>query len=106
MPGPKKAIEIELSEEEQKTLENQARSRTLPFRQVQRARLILRLAQGTSISEAARQTGCRRRIAQKWLKRFAHERLKGLLDLPRTGRPPVFSPSGGGLSGQIGLPDA
>lgn len=106
MPGPKKAIEIELNEEEKSLLEQQARSRTLPFRQVQRARLILLLAQETSVSEAARQAGCRRRIAQKWLKRFAAHRLKGLSDLPRPGRTPVFSPSGGYLSGQTGLSNA
>ncbi len=106
MPGPKKAIEIELNEEEKSLLEQQARSRTLPFRQVQRARIILLLAQGTSISETARQAGCRRRIAQKWLKRFADNRLKGLSDLPRPGRRPVFPPSGGCLSGQTVLPNA
>jgi len=106
MPGPPRAIQIELSQEERKELEHQARSQTLPFRQVQRARLILDLANGLSLSESARHAGCQRWIARKWLTRFAKDRLKGLDDLPRPGRPPSFSPSGRHTSGATRLPDA
>jgi hypothetical protein len=33
-----------------------------------------------------------RQVVSKWRKRFFEERLAGLHDQPRHGRPPVFSP--------------
>ena len=33
-----------------------------------------------------------RQVVSKWRKRFYDERLAGLTDLPRGGRPPIFSP--------------
>jgi hypothetical protein len=42
----------------------------------------------------------RRRIVQKWGKRFLKKRMDGLADDPRSGRPPRFSPGGGHASGE------
>jgi transposase len=57
-----------------------------------RARMVLLSAGGESISSIARQMGtCRLRVGQ-WLRRFRAERLAGLVDQPRSGRPVVITP--------------
>lgn len=106
MPGPSSPSKPHLTPKEKQELEHQARSQTLSFRTVQRSRLILFLAEGKSVSESARRVGLQRRIAIKWAQRFSQERLAGLEDRPRVGRPPTFSPSGSYLSSKIGLPNA
>jgi transposase len=74
---------------------------------VSRARIILAVADGQTIAAAARLGGCGRRIAGKGAQRFRLKRMVGLADEPRSGRPPVFPPSGGHASGQAAceLPD-
>jgi transposase len=42
-------------------------------------------------------------LVSKWRKRFHQEGLDGLKDRPRTGRPPAFSPCGGGDGQGAGL---
>jgi hypothetical protein len=37
---------------------------------------------------------CRREVVSQWRKRFFEQRLAGLEDRPRRGRPPTFPPSG------------
>jgi hypothetical protein len=39
----------------------------------------------------------------KWGVRFRKKRLRGLLDLHRSGRPPRFSPRGGRAPGEAGV---
>lgn len=57
-----------------------------------RARMILLAAEGHSISAIARRVGtCRARVGH-WLNRFREERLDGLDDLPRSGRPVEITP--------------
>lgn len=96
----KTPIEIELSVDERRELERIARSDTAQHRYVIRSKLILRLAAGHSVSAVARAVGRQRRIVRQWGKRFIRKRLKGLHDLPRSGRPASFSPGGGRASGQ------
>lgn len=97
-------MEIELSAGERYELERIARSATAQHRYVIRAKLILRLAAGHSVSAVARAVGRQRRIVRQWGKRFIHKRLKGLHDLPRSGRPASFSPGGGRAPGQARMP--
>ncbi len=85
---------IELSGEERRVLEERATKYTLPYRDVVRARIVLMAADGLRNDEIAARLSTRREIVSKWRKRFAERRLAGLEELPRQGRPAVFSPSG------------
>jgi hypothetical protein len=96
-------IRIELSVEERQELERVSRSLVAAHRDVERARTILLLAAGASVSAVARQVGHGRRIVRKWGVRFQKKRLRGLLDLERSGRPARFSPRRGRASGQAGM---
>jgi transposase len=88
----KRAARIVLSPEEQQTLEAWGRSRTLPVRQVQRARIIQRAAQGDQSQVIARELGVSRPTVQLWRQRFLALRLAGLeKDAPRPGRIPRIS---------------
>jgi hypothetical protein len=65
---------------------------TLPYFQVQRARMILMAAEGLSNDEIARRLNTRRDVVSMWRKRFFTERLAGLEERARPGRPRTFSP--------------
>ncbi len=67
---------------------------------VKRARAILLLAEGVSVSATGRLVGMQRRHLYKWIDRFRRLGVPGLQDGKRPGRPPVFSPRGCGASGQ------
>jgi transposase len=83
---------IELSEQEREVLEAQTRRYTLPYRDVVRAKIVLMAAEGLSNDEIAARLSTRREIVSKWRKRFFTERLGGLEERPRRGRPSVFPP--------------
>jgi hypothetical protein len=57
-----------------------------------RARAILLLADGYSVSEVGRILPMQRRHLYKWAERFQWLGVAGPHDGKRTGRPPVFSP--------------
>jgi hypothetical protein len=86
---------IRLSDAEKFSLERQARKYTSPYFAVVRAKMVLLAAQGRSNDQIAASLLVPRQIISKWRKRFFEERLAGLEDEPRTGRPPVFPPRGG-----------
>lgn len=86
---------IQLSNLEKTHLETQARKYTSPYYAVLRARIILLAAQGRANDQIAASLSVPRQIVSKWRKRFFEERLAGLEDEPRPGRPPVFPPRGG-----------
>jgi len=60
-----------------------------------RAKMILLASQGLSNDQIANGLSVPRQIVSKWRKRFFEERLDGLVDEPRPGRPPVFPPRSG-----------
>ena len=86
---------IELSGEERLVLEARARKYTLPYRDVVRARIVLLAAEGLRNDEIADRLDTRREVVSLWRKRFFEQRLAGLEELPRHGRPAIFSPTGG-----------
>jgi DNA-directed RNA polymerase sigma subunit (sigma70/sigma32) len=94
---------IKLTAEEKLVLEQVARSLTAAYRDVIRAKTVLLLAEDYTLTAVARMVGRQRRIVRKWAWRFLDKRLKGLLDAPRSGRPPRFSPRSRGASDQAGL---
>ena len=83
---------IRLSASEAAELERRAARYTLPYFQVQRAKMILMAAKGMSNDEIARRLDARRDVVSMWRKRFFTERLAGLEERARPGRPRTFSP--------------
>jgi len=86
-----RAKPINLTAEEKDTLERMVRSSTAEQRQVFRARLILVASQGLASNEVAKQMGCRAATVSKWRQRFLVQRLEGIKDAPRPGKPPVYT---------------
>ncbi|HEX9879791.1 MAG TPA: helix-turn-helix domain-containing protein [Candidatus Binatia bacterium] len=85
---------IKLSRQERLILESRARKYTLPYFTVLRARMILLAAEGWSNDQIAASLSVGRDVVSVWRKRFFYERLAGLEERPRPGRPPVFPPRG------------
>ena len=83
---------IRLTEDEQVELEARGKEYTLPYRDVMRAKIVLLASRGLGNDRIAAQLGLPRQIASKWRQRFCLQRLPGLDDRPRGGRPARFSP--------------
>ena len=85
-------FQIVLSEEELRELSRRAVKYTLSYFEVQRAKMILMAAQGMSNDEIAARLDTRREVVSLWRKRFFKERLAGLEERARPGRPRAFPP--------------
>src|SRR6266508_6542158 len=88
----KSPFEIVLSGEERAELERRVACYTLPFKVVRRAKMILYAADGLSNAEIARRLETAAEVVGRWRKRFFEERLAGLEDRVRAGRPRRFPP--------------
>ena len=88
----KSPYRISLSPEEFRELSDRAAKYTLPYYQVVRAKMILLAAEGLANDEIARRLGTRREVVSMWRKRFFEERLRGIDERPRPGRPRAFPP--------------
>jgi transposase len=75
----------------------------LPYFQVVRAKIILLAAAGLANDTIARRLDTRREVVSMWRKRFYFERLRGLEEHPRPGRPRVFPPRSRGSGKGSGL---
>ncbi len=84
---------IVLTAEERALVESWTRRYTSPYFHVIRAKIILLAADGLSNKEIAERLDVPRQIVSKWRKRFHEQRMAGMEDAPRSGRPPDFSPS-------------
>ena len=78
---------IELSEDERAQLEGWARRHTSAQALALRSRVVLLAAEGLNNTEIAERLGVHRPMVRKWRGRFAEDRLDGLTDEPRPGRP-------------------
>jgi transposase len=87
----RKATEIVLTTDERETLDSWVRSGSTEQRLCLRARIVLACAQGQQTTKVATETGVMPYIVSKWRKRFAAERLAGLQDAPRTGKPRTYT---------------
>src|ERR1700730_17695154 len=83
---------IKLSSAEEAELRRRATKYTLPYFQVQRARMILHAADGVAADEIEERLHTRREVVSLWRKRFFADRLAGLEERARPGRPRTFSP--------------
>src|SRR3954451_9758838 len=88
------APQIILSQDQERTLRQWARGRSLPARQVERARVVLLAAAGKQDLEIATEVGISNQKAARWRKRFLQMSLAGLeKDAPRPGRTPSITSS-------------
>ena len=76
-----------LSDEERSYLERQARRRRVARSISDRCRMILRCADGLTNKAVAAELGVHEHTVGKWRRRFLKERIEGLSDEPRPGRP-------------------
>jgi len=79
--------QVELSKAERETLERWAHRPKSAQALALRCRIVLAAAEGASNQEIARRLGCHPVTVGKWRRRFAEERLDGLHDEPRPGKP-------------------
>jgi transposase len=82
-----KAVSIELSQDEREALERNVRRRKSAHSLSQRSRIVLLAAEGLTDGAIAERVGLGRGTVGIWRNRFSRERLEGLLDEPRVGRP-------------------
>jgi transposase len=90
VPSPK-LVPVELTEDERRALSAWARRRASAQALAQRSRIVLRCAEGGTIGEVAAELGVSRDMVSKWRSRFLRDRLEGLTDEPRPGRPRTIS---------------
>ena len=76
-----------LKDNERAELEKRVRGHLTPQRAVKRAQIILKCADGCSIRRISFEVGIDEHQAGMWRKRFIENRLNGLNDVQRTGRP-------------------
>jgi transposase len=86
MPNPR-AVEVVLSDVEREQLEAWTRRRKSAQALALRSRIVLAAAEGLKNTEIAERLGVTRPMVTKWRSRFATDRLDGLIDEPRPGRP-------------------
>src|SRR5512135_2553646 len=80
-----------LTAEERQALEHLTSSRTAQVRFVERARILLALADGRRPSQVAKDFGVSRPTVYIWIHRFNEQGLHGLDDRPRAGRPLTYT---------------
>ena len=88
----KSPYNITLSPEEEKELLRRSSKYTLPYFEVVRAKMILLAAQGLRNDQIAEKLDSRREVVSMWRKRFFEQRLDGLEEHSRPGRPRTFPP--------------
>ena len=84
--GRTTALTIRLTPAQRQTLLAWERSTTIPAGLARRARMVLLLTEGMTITDIATTVGISRRFIYKWVQRFLEEGLEGLHDKPRYDR--------------------
>ncbi len=101
--GRHTSLSVSLTSADREALESMQRSTTIEAGVAKRARIILCISKGISVSDTARTVGISRRLVYEWVERFNDQGLKGLRDKPRPGRTPFFSPGNSRTFGQTRL---
>jgi len=87
----RKATEIVLTTEEQRTLDLWRNAGSTEQRLALRAQIVLSCAAGGQTTLVAKKLGVMPYVVSKWRKRFATQRLAGLQDTPRSGKPRTYT---------------
>jgi transposase len=95
--------DIELSKAERAELMARSRRYTSRYRDVIRAKIVLLANEGMANATIAARLDTPRQIVSKWRRRFHIQRLGGLEEQPRGGRPARFSPQCHGRNQGPGL---
>jgi transposase-like protein len=94
---------IDLSVQDRQHLESMLRCGKTELRMAMRAWIVLEAADGQRNADIAGHLGVALNTVIKWRKRFFEEGIGGLAERKRSGRPRVFSPSGGRRDQTAGL---
>ena len=86
--GRKTSFTIRLTPAQRQTLLAWQRSTTIPAALARRARVIILLADGVTITAIAAAVGMSRRHIYKWIQRFVQQGLEGLQEKRGRGHPP------------------
>ena len=84
--GRKTSFRIRLTPAQRQTLLAWQRATNISAGRARRARIILLLADGMTITDIAATVGMSRRHTYKWIQRFVQEGLEGLEEKPGRGR--------------------
>ena len=84
-------VQVELTDVEREQLESWSRRHTSAQALAQRCRIVLLAAEGLRTGEICERLGVHRNTVARWRGRFLAERLEGVLDEPRPGRPRTVS---------------
>jgi transposase len=79
-----------LADDQRAALVRRVRRKGSPARAVERARIVLLAADGVPGREIADRVGCSEPTVLRWRSRFAQRGLAGLVDEPRSGKPPTI----------------
>jgi transposase len=85
------AAPLPVNESDLEILRARVRARTTEQRSVQRARIVLRAAEGVPNRRIAAEVGVAPMTVLLWRAKYARAGLAGLADEPRPGRPPTYS---------------
>ncbi len=80
---------LTISDEQRAILNRCVRAKGQPAKVVERARIVLLAAEGAPGVEIAERVGCSEPTVIRWRSRFAEHGLAGLVDQPRSGKPPT-----------------
>ena len=83
---------VVLTADERDILTGRANAASSPHRDVVRARIVLAAADDEANAQIARELRICEDTVRRWRRRFCGQRLDGLKDRPRSGRPPSFTP--------------
>src|SRR4029453_1918494 len=86
-PTGRPTLPLVLSLDERDYLERQVRRRRVARSMSERCRIILRCAEGMPSKGVAAELGVHEHTVGKWRRRFLKDRVEGLLDEARPGRP-------------------
>ncbi|MBV8607371.1 MAG: helix-turn-helix domain-containing protein [Singulisphaera sp.] len=101
----RKPLVLKIAPHDAPILQQIARSRSLPWYQIQRAQIVLGVAAGEPIHDLALRTQCDRSTIWRICRRYEDSGLPGLLAPPhRPGRPARISPPATGRDRPTGLP--
>ena len=86
---PNRVRVLEISESDRRELRRRVRAMGAPAREAERARIVLLTAEAVPGKQIAERVGCSEPTVVLWRSRFAEHGMAGLVDAPRSGKPPT-----------------